>query len=40
VALARDLGTFRGLGWQVKTLRAFDLFPHSHHFEVIALLTR
>lgn len=40
VALARDLGTFRELGWQVKTLRAFDLFPHSHHFEVIALLTR
>lgn len=40
VALARDLGTFRGLGWQVKTLRAFDLFPHSHHFEVIAQLTR
>ncbi|WEK60306.1 MAG: class I SAM-dependent RNA methyltransferase [Candidatus Microbacterium colombiense] len=40
VALARDLGTFRGLGWNVSTLRAFDLFPHSHHFEVVALLTR
>lgn len=40
VALARDLGTFRGLGWQVASLQAFDLFPHSHHFEVIALLTR
>jgi len=40
VALARDLGTFRGLGWQVRTLRGFDLFPHSHHFEVVALLTR
>lgn len=40
VALARDLGTFRERGWQVRTLRAFDLFPHSHHFETVALLTR
>lgn len=40
VALARDLGTFREHGWSVGTLRGFDLFPHSHHFEVVALLTR
>ncbi|WP_309129052.1 TRAM domain-containing protein [Microbacterium sp.] len=40
VALARDLGTFRGLGWEVESLRAFDLFPHSHHFEAVALLAR
>ena len=40
VALARDLGTFRGLGWDVERMRAYDLFPHSHHFETIALLTR
>ncbi|PCE15931.1 23S rRNA methyltransferase [Microbacterium sp. SZ1] len=40
VALARDLGSFREHGWQVRRLRAFDLFPHSHHFEVVALLTR
>lgn len=40
VALARDLGTFRALGWNVDRLRGFDLFPHSHHFEVVALLTR
>lgn len=40
VALARDLGFFREHGWKVGTLRGFDLFPHSHHFEVVALLTR
>jgi len=40
VALARDLGTFRGLGWNAESLSAFDLFPHSHHFEAVALLTR
>ncbi|WP_217183332.1 class I SAM-dependent RNA methyltransferase [Streptomyces sp. AC495_CC817] len=40
VALARDLGTFRAHGWTVERMRAFDLFPHSHHFEVVALLTR
>ena len=40
VALARDLGTFREKGWSVPTMRGFDLFPHSHHFEVVALLTR
>ncbi|MFD5226840.1 class I SAM-dependent RNA methyltransferase [Microbacterium sp. NPDC058342] len=40
VALARDLGTFRGLGWETASLQGFDLFPHSHHFEAVALLTR
>lgn len=40
VALARDLKTFRGLGWEPAALRAYDLFPHSHHFETVALLTR
>jgi tRNA/tmRNA/rRNA uracil-C5-methylase (TrmA/RlmC/RlmD family) len=40
VALARDLGTFRAHGWNVEELQAFDLFPHTHHFEAVALLTR
>ena len=40
VALARDLATFRGLGYEPRRLRAFDLFPHSHHLETVALLTR
>lgn len=40
VALARDLATFRGLGFEPRRMRAFDLFPHSHHLETVALLTR
>ena len=40
VALARDLATFRRLGFEARALRAFDLFPHSHHLETVALLTR
>lgn len=40
VALARDLATFRGLGYEPRAVRAFDLFPHSHHLETVALLTR
>ena len=40
VALARDLGTFRELGYAAGDVRAFDLFPHSHHVEAVVLLTR
>lgn len=39
-ALARDLGEFGRLGWQVASLRAFDLFPQTHHVECVALLVR
>lgn len=38
VALARDLGTFRGLGYEAARIDAFDLFPHSHHVEAVAVL--
>ncbi|WP_231821291.1 class I SAM-dependent RNA methyltransferase [Microbacterium resistens] len=38
VAFARDLGTFRARGYDVEELRAFDLFPNTHHFEVVARL--
>ena len=37
-ALARDLATFAGLGYGLKALRAFDLFPMTHHVECVALL--
>lgn len=40
VALSRDLAAFRALGFEPCAIRAFDLFPHSHHLETVALLTR
>jgi len=40
VALARDVGTFRGVGYRLEQLRAYDLFPQSHHVEAIAILSR
>lgn len=40
VALARDVALFAGHGYQLRTLRAFDLFPNTHHVEAVALLTR
>lgn len=40
VALARDAGIARDLGYRISALRAFDAFPMTHHFETVALLTR
>lgn len=40
VALARDVGTFRRLGYELQSLAAFDLFPQSHHVEAVAVLSR
>jgi len=39
-ALARDLATFASLGYPLRALRAFDLFPMTHHVECVALLER
>lgn len=39
-ALARDIATARSLGWHLTGLRAFDLFPMTHHVECVALLER
>lgn len=38
VALARDLGTFADRGWTATSLRAFDLFPNTHHLETVVRL--
>lgn len=37
-ALARDLAYFRESGYRPRTLRAFDLFPMTHHVECVAIL--
>ncbi|MBL0885657.1 class I SAM-dependent RNA methyltransferase [Myceligenerans indicum] len=39
-ALARDVGYFGQAGYRLTSLRAFDLFPHSHHVEAVAVLER
>jgi tRNA/tmRNA/rRNA uracil-C5-methylase (TrmA/RlmC/RlmD family) len=38
-ALARDIATFRSLGFQMREIRAFDCFPMTQHIESVALLT-
>lgn len=40
VALARDLATFRDAGYEADAVHAVDLFPHSHHVEAVAAITR
>ena len=37
-ALARDLAYFGEAGYALADLRAFDLFPMTHHVECVALL--
>jgi tRNA/tmRNA/rRNA uracil-C5-methylase (TrmA/RlmC/RlmD family) len=37
-SLARDLATFRRYGYELVELRAFDLFPMTHHVECVAVL--
>jgi tRNA/tmRNA/rRNA uracil-C5-methylase (TrmA/RlmC/RlmD family) len=38
-ALARDVAIFAEHGYRLDQLRAFDLFPMTHHVECVALLT-
>ena len=38
--LARDLKIFSGLGYAPKKAHAFDLFPRTHHIEVVCLLSK
>ncbi|MFM5967633.1 MAG: class I SAM-dependent RNA methyltransferase, partial [Micrococcales bacterium] len=40
IALARDLKPLLAAGYELKSLRAFDLFPHTHHVECVASLVR
>jgi tRNA/tmRNA/rRNA uracil-C5-methylase (TrmA/RlmC/RlmD family) len=38
VSLSRDLKLLISGGYKLEELKAFDLFPHTHHFETIASL--
>ncbi|MES2170722.1 MAG: TRAM domain-containing protein [Actinomycetota bacterium] len=38
VALSRDLALFAKHGYELTRLRAFDLFPNTHHVEAVATL--
>ncbi|MEO7348705.1 MAG: TRAM domain-containing protein [Terrimesophilobacter sp.] len=40
VALARDLAQFALTGYRLSGIRAFDLFPNTHHIEAVASLVR
>ena len=37
---ARDLKVLRDGGWDVASLRAFDLYPQTEHVELVTILTR
>jgi len=39
-ALARDVAYLAGHGYELTGLRAFDLFPMTHHVEAVAVLDR
>lgn len=37
---ARDLGIFMGFGYRPVAVSALDMFPHTHHVEVVCVLER
>ena len=39
-SLARDLASFATRGYRLDSLRAFDMFPQTHHVECVAVLAR
>ncbi|PWG63786.1 class I SAM-dependent RNA methyltransferase [Bifidobacterium callitrichidarum] len=39
-SLARDTATLIGEGYQLKGIRAFDIYPMTHHVETVALFVR
>ncbi|EPR76595.1 23S rRNA (Uracil-5-) -methyltransferase RumA [Leifsonia rubra CMS 76R] len=40
VAFARDVAFFAEKGYTLSAVRAFDLFPHTHHVEAVGTFTR
>lgn len=39
-ALARDLKVAVSCGYQIASLQAYDLFPHTHHLESVCLMVK
>lgn len=39
-SLARDAATLTSLGYRLKTIQAFDIYPMTHHVETVALFVR
>ena len=39
-SLGRDAGTLRELGYDLAAVRAFDIYPMTHHVETVALFRR
>lgn len=39
-SLGRDTGILRELGWDMVQLRAFDMYPNTHHVESVVLFER
>ena len=37
---ARDLRTLTDAGYELESLQAWDLFPHTHHVEMVSVLSR
>lgn len=37
---ARDVGHFTTRGWKLQLARPYDFYPHTHHIELLSLLSR
>lgn len=37
---ARDIADFENLGWTLAQFEPFDFYPHTHHIELLSVLTR
>ena len=37
---ARDIADFEAKGWTLEAFEPFDFYPHTHHIELLSLLTR
>ena len=37
---ARDLRALTEAGYEFESLQAWDLFPHTHHVEMVSVLSR